>query len=151
MPAASERRVFRPLGVRLAGLMLVVAFAGTALVIWAALPPAVLEGFNTVDYAFLWFFGVIVIVVIAAMTRSRVVADPDGLRVVNGFRTRRFEWAQVVAVSMPPGAPWARVDISDGTTVPAMGIQGSDGDRARQQIRDLRGLIASHQLRDQPS
>ena len=42
---------------------------------------------------------------------------------------------------MPPGAPWATLDLADGTTVPVMGIQGSDGQRARRAVRDLRTLV----------
>jgi hypothetical protein len=33
------------------------------------------------------------------------------------------------------------LDLADGTTVPAMGIQASDGGRARAALRDLRALI----------
>ena len=29
---------------------------------------------------------------------------------------------------LPPGAPWATLDLADGTTISAMAIQGSDGD-----------------------
>ena len=67
-----------------------------------------------------------------ALVRSRVVADPERpgrgqrlppprLRV--GRRSSRSH--------LPPGAPWATLDLADGTTVSAMGIQGSDGDRAQ--------------------
>jgi hypothetical protein len=33
------------------------------------------------------------------------------------------------------------LDLSDGTSVPAMGIQGSDGTRALGQVRQVRALI----------
>ena len=66
-----------------------------------------------------------------ALVRSRVVAEAERLVVVNGYRRREYEWAEVVAVHLPPGAPWVTLDLADGTTVAAMGIQGSDGDRAR--------------------
>jgi hypothetical protein len=33
------------------------------------------------------------------------------------------------------------LDLADGTTASAMGIQGSDGDRARLAVRQLRALI----------
>jgi hypothetical protein len=42
---------------------------------------------------------------------------------------------------MPPGAPWVTLDLADGTAVPAMGIQASDGGRARLALRELRALI----------
>jgi hypothetical protein len=42
-----------------------------------------------------------------ALARSRVEAHQTGLVVVNGYRRREYEWAEVVAVHLPPGAPWA--------------------------------------------
>ncbi len=60
---------------------------------------------------------------------------------VNGFRTRRFEWNEVLGVTLRAGSPWAVLDLSDGTSVPAMGIQGSDGDRAKRQVREVRTLV----------
>ncbi len=76
-----------------------------------------------------------------ALARSRVEARPEGLVVVNGYRRHDFEWAQVVAVRLGQGAPWVTLDLADGTTVSAMGIQGSDGARAKQAVRDLRALV----------
>jgi hypothetical protein len=76
-----------------------------------------------------------------ALVRSRVVAEEERLVVVNGYRRRDFAWPQVVGVHLPPGAPWVTLDIADGTTVSAMGIQGSDGDRARRAVRELRRLV----------
>ena len=52
-----------------------------------------------------------------------------------------YEWAQIVAVRLPQGAPWATLDLADGTTVSVLAIQGSDGDRARDAVRALRSLI----------
>ena len=66
-----------------------------------------------------------------ALARSRVVAEETGLTVVNGYKRHVYEWAQVVAVRLPQGAPWATLDLADGTTVSVLAIQGSDGDRAR--------------------
>jgi hypothetical protein len=44
-------------------------------------------------------------------------------------------------VTLRAGAPWAELDLSDGTTVAAMGIQGSDGTRAERQVQQLRELV----------
>jgi hypothetical protein len=76
-----------------------------------------------------------------ALMRSRVVAEDERLVVVNGYKRREFDWPEVLAVRLPPGAPWATLDLADGTTVPAMGIQGSDGQRARTAVRELRALL----------
>jgi hypothetical protein len=64
------------------------------------------------------------------------------LVVVNGYRRREYEWAEVLAVHLPPGAPWATLDLADGTSQPAMGIQGSDGARAHRAVAELRLLIS---------
>ena len=48
--------------------------------------------------------------------------------------------------TLPPGAPWATLDLSDGTTVSAMGIQGSDGARARRAVRDRARASPPHPL-----
>ena len=76
-----------------------------------------------------------------ALIRSRVVAETDRLVVVNGYRRHEFEWAEVIAVRLPPGAPWVTLDLADGGTCSAMGIQSSDGQRARTAVRDLRALV----------
>jgi hypothetical protein len=85
--------------------------------------------------------GLGMLAVLYALIRSRVVAAPDGLTVVNGYRRRDFEWAEVIAVRLPPGAPWVTLDLADGNTCAAMGIQGSDGQRARIAVRELRALL----------
>ena len=51
-------------------------------------------------------------------------------------------------MTLRPGSPWAMLDLSDGTTVPAMGIQGSDGGRALRQVRQLRALVAQQSRTD---
>ena len=60
---------------------------------------------------------------------------------MNGYRSRSFEWNQILAVTLRPGSPWAVLDLSDGTSIPAMGIQGSDGARATGQVRELRRMV----------
>ena len=76
-----------------------------------------------------------------ALMRSRVVATREALVVVNGYKRRELAWEQIVAVHLPPGAPWVTLDLTDGTTCSAMGIQGSDGARSTRAARDLRSLV----------
>jgi hypothetical protein len=76
-----------------------------------------------------------------AIARSRAVARADGLEVVNGYRRHHYAWAEIVAVRLSPGAPWATLDLADGTTASVMAIQGSDGERARAAVRQLRALV----------
>jgi hypothetical protein len=145
MPADSEPtlpRTFRPFGVRLAigaagGLLLLVALG-----LWFAFPPEIRAQFTSLQIATVLGLGLLLYSCGFALARSRLVARADGLVVVNGYRTRRLEWNEVLAITLRAGSPWALLDLSDGTTVAAMGIQGSDGPRAVQQVRELRALVA---------
>ncbi len=135
-------RRFRPLGVRLAATLLGLALVAVTAVIWVSFPPEIRAQFTAFQEATVLVIGLALGICAHALSRSRLDADAAGLTVVNGYRTRRFEWSQVLAVTLRPGSPWAELDLSDGTTVAAMGIQGSDGARAARQVRQLRGLVA---------
>ncbi len=131
----------RPLGVRFAaylagGLLIVVA-----LVIWFAFPPEIRAKFTFFQLATIFALSAGAMTCGYALTRSRVDAREEGLTVVNGFKRRDLEWSQVLGVSLRPGSPWVVLDLSDGTSVPAMGIQGSDGARATRQVKLLRALV----------
>ena len=75
--------------------------------------------------------------------RPRLAAHDSGLTVVNVFSRRELEWAEVVGVSMSEGEPWPTFDLADGTTMATMGIQASDGERARRELASLRALLDS--------
>jgi len=147
MPAGSESatpalpHTWRPLGVRLAALV----FGGGLLVVcamaWIGFDEEIRERFTTSQKGTLLALGAVMVLALLGLSRSRVFADAHRIVVVNGFRRRDFARAQVVSVSLPRGAPWATLDLDDGTSVPAMGIQGSDGDRARTAVRELRAVL----------
>ena len=150
MPAASEQpaplpvrlpHTFRPLGVRMVALVLGVLLLLICAVGWFSLPPGAQAQFNPAEKLTLLTFGIALYAAGYALFRCRVVARPSGVMVVNGYRARRFHWNEVLAVSLRRGSPWAVLDLSDGTSVAAMGIQSADGDRAVSQVRQLRGLI----------
>ena len=144
MPAGSDvalPHTFRPFGVRLAIFVLGGLLVLVVLVMWFALPAEIRAQFTALQLGTVLVLGVVFYSAGFALARSRVVAREDGLTVVNGYRTRRFEWNEILAVSLRNGSPWAEIDLSDGTTVPAMGIQGSDGPRALRQVREVRALV----------
>ena len=150
MPAASEAggpgpalpQTFRPLGPRIVGAVLALGLVVVCAAAWISFGPEVRARFTTLQRATLLILGGLGFGSMFALVRSRVVAERQRLVVVNGFRRRVLAWEQVVGVQLPPGAPWAVLDLSDGTTVAAMGIQGSDGERARRAARQLRALAA---------
>ncbi|MEP7090981.1 MAG: PH domain-containing protein [Nocardioidaceae bacterium] len=145
MPADSEPRLpqtFRPFGVRIVILVTSVLLLVVVLVMWVSLPADIRAEFTAFQLATLVLIGAGFYAAGHALARSRVVARAEGLTIVNGYRTRSFEWNEVLSVTLRSGAPWAELDLSDGTTVAAMGIQGSDGQRAVRQVREVRALVA---------
>jgi hypothetical protein len=83
--------------------------------------------------------------VLALPGRPRVTATGDGVTVVNLTTTRQLAWAEVVRVNLRPGDPWVRLDLADGTSLPAMGIQpGIAREQALADARALRALAEKH-------
>ncbi len=134
-------RTWRPLGVRLAGWVFGMSLLIVTAVAWFAVPAGVRDGTTLFQRVTLLGFAVLALVIMYALMRSKVVATTDGLLVVNGYRQHELAWPQVIAVSMAAGAPWATLDLADGTNLSVMGIQGSDGQRARTAVRELRALL----------
>ncbi|GAA4793064.1 PH domain-containing protein [Streptomyces ziwulingensis] len=79
--------------------------------------------------------------VLLLLARPKVVAEESGVTVVNLTRTRRLEWAEIVRVNLRSGDPWVFLDLGDGTSLPALGIQpGIAKQRALADARALRAL-----------
>ncbi|WNE99999.1 PH domain-containing protein [Streptomyces luomodiensis] len=88
----------------------------------------------------LLFFGVLML-----LSRPKVVAEEGGVTVINLTTKRRLEWAEVLRVNLRPGDPWVYLDLADGTSLPAMGIQpGIAKARAIDDARALRALAERH-------
>ena len=144
MPAVSEPSLpltFRPLGVRIAINVAGALLLLVVVVMWLALPAEIRHQFTAFQVLTILAIGAAMYACGYALARSRVVAREEGLTIVNGYKTRRLEWNEVLAVQLRSGSPWAILDLSDGTSVAAMGIQGSDGSRAVQQVRQMRALV----------
>ena len=99
--------------------------------VWVLLGAEVRARFTVFQKSTLVFLGLLGFACWYALVRSRMRADERGLTVVNGYRKRDYEWAEVVQISLRRGAPWATIDLSDGTTISVMAVQGSDGAHAR--------------------
>ncbi|MFJ1810305.1 MULTISPECIES: PH domain-containing protein [unclassified Streptomyces] len=93
--------------------------------------------------------GALIFWVLAQLARVRVVADDSGVTVVNIASRRHLEWAEIVQVNLRPGDPWVFLNLSDGTSLPALGIQpGIDKQQAIADARALRTLAETRSLRD---
>ncbi|MGC0422148.1 PH domain-containing protein [Embleya sp. AB8] len=91
------------------------------------------------------FTGVIGLGAMLMLGRPKVVAAVGGVTVVNLLRTTHLEWAQIVRVYLRQGDPWVYIDMSNGDTLPVMGIQTSNGKAdAISAARELRGLAEKY-------
>ncbi|MGW5030483.1 PH domain-containing protein [Streptomyces nigra] len=91
------------------------------------------------------FTGALMFGVLALLARVRVVADEAGVTVVNIASRRRLAWAEIVQVNLRPGDPWVFLNLSDGTSLPALGIQ--PGIAKAKAIADARALRALAEAR----
>lgn len=73
----------------------------------------------------------IVILVLLLVARPSLKLSDEGLVVVNILRSQKLEWSQILAVRFAKDAPWASLDLADGTKLNLMAIQNADGPRAR--------------------
>lgn len=83
------------------------------------------------------------------LSRPKVVADETGVTVVNITSRRHLEWAEILQVNLRPGDPWVFLNLSDGTSLPALGIQpGIAKQRAIEDARALRALAEARSIGD---
>ncbi|MFC8449088.1 PH domain-containing protein [Kitasatospora sp. NPDC057223] len=79
------------------------------------------------------------------LARPEVRADAEGVTVVNFLRSRRLAWPEIVRVNFRQGDPWASLDLADGTSLAAVGIQAGVGhEQAVRAARALRDLVEEH-------
>ncbi|MCX4913461.1 PH domain-containing protein [Streptomyces sp. NBC_00687] len=85
--------------------------------------------------------------VLLLLSRPKVVADETGVTVVNIAGRRRLDWAEILRVNLRPGDPWVFLDLSDGTSLPVLGIQpGIARRRAIEDARTLRALVEARSV-----
>ncbi|WP_432036435.1 PH domain-containing protein [Streptomyces cucumeris] len=118
---------------------------GTAVVIALTAVGLLLDSLSPGEKASFAITGLIFFGVLLLLSRPKVMADTDGVTVVNLTTRRRLEWAEVLRVNLRPGDPWVFLDLADGTSLPAMGIQpGIAKERAIHDARALRALAEQH-------
>lgn len=128
---------WRPRTVRMVayglGMLIVATFAVMAVILpmdWRALDRVMLVG-----------FGILVAGGLHLLGRPRLTVEENQVLVVNGIRTHVLSWQEILDIQMPEGEPWPCVDLSDGTSLPVMGIQSTDGESARQAVEDFRAML----------
>jgi hypothetical protein len=86
--------------------------------------------FQTADQVAIAMLGVVIAGVMLLFARPRLRVGEQGIAVRNLLTYRLIPWSDVVDVSFPRGARWARVDLPDDEYVPVLAIQAVDKDRA---------------------
>ncbi|MFF8992193.1 PH domain-containing protein [Streptomyces sp. NPDC014983] len=119
-----------------AGVAIFLTISGIALLL-EGLGPGERMSFVVTGALIFWF--------LAQLARIKVVADESGVTVVNIASKRRLDWAEILQVNLRPGDPWVFLNLSDGTSLPALGIQpGIARERAIADARALRALAEAH-------
>lgn len=136
--------VFRPRRTRVVllsvGAVLIAAFCLIAI----ALPATGAAPWGLGDRLAFVGSSLVMFAVLALLARPKIVAEPEGVTVVNLTARRRLEWAEILRVNLRPGDPWVYLDLADGTTMPAMGIQpGAGRAQAVRSAAQLRALAES--------
>ncbi|MGF1429338.1 PH domain-containing protein [Kitasatospora sp. LaBMicrA B282] len=104
------------------------------------------------DRILLMLLGLVFSAVGLMLARPKLVADADGVTVVNFVRTRRLAWAEIVRVNLRQGDPWVTLDLTDGTSLGALGIQPGGGrEQAVLAARGLRDLVEVHGAATEPT
>lgn len=103
--------------------------------------------FQTADQVAMAVLGLVLAGLVLLFARPRLRVGPAGLSVRNLLGYRLVPWSEVVGVSFPAGARWARIDLPDDEYIPLMAIQAVDKDRAVDAMETVRTLMARYQSR----
>ena len=79
--------------------------------------------FRLLDRLMVVGLGLVIDAGLHRLAAVRVVTGPAGVEVVNILRRTRLAWAQIVNVRLSRDDPWVMLDLSDGESLAAMGIQ----------------------------
>jgi hypothetical protein len=100
--------------------------------------------FQTSDQVAMALLGAVIAGAVLLLARPRLRIGAAGVAVRNLFGYRLIPWADIVDVSFPRGARWARVDLPDDEYIPVMAIQAVDNERAVDAMDSVRGLLARY-------
>ncbi|HEY2447817.1 MAG TPA: PH domain-containing protein [Mycobacterium sp.] len=100
--------------------------------------------FQTADQVAMAGLGFVLAGLVLLFARPRLRVGAAGLSVRNLIGDRLVPWSDVVGVSFPPWARWARIDLPDDEYVPLMAIQSVDKDRAVDAMDTVRTLLSRY-------
>jgi hypothetical protein len=105
--------------------------------------------FRTADQVAIALVGCIIGGVVTLFARPRARVGAAGIAVRNLWAYRVIPWSDVVGVSFPRGARWARLDLPDDEYIPLMAIQSVDKEHAVVEMERLRAAMARYRSHSQ--
>jgi hypothetical protein len=117
--------------------LLVVVFAIVGILLRGSKTGAI---FQVSDQIAMICVGILLAAATLLFAMPRVRADSDGIEVRNVLLSRRFAWSEVLSVTFPDGASWARLELPEDEYYPVMAVQAVDRERAVEAVRALRRL-----------
>jgi Bacterial PH domain len=100
--------------------------------------------FQTSDQIAMGVLGIVIGCLVLMFARPRLRVGAAGVAVRNLVGYRLIPWSEVVGVSFPVGARWARVDLPDDEYIPVMAIQSVDKGRAVDAMDRVRVLVSRY-------
>jgi hypothetical protein len=100
--------------------------------------------FQTADQVAIALLGVVIAGVVLLFARPRLRIGAPGVAVRNLLGYKLIPWSDIVGVSFPRGARWARVDLPDDEYVPVLAIQAVDKERAVDAMDSVRDLLSRY-------
>ena len=100
--------------------------------------------FHTADQVAMGGLGLVLAGLILLFARPRLRVGKSGLAIRNLLGEKLIDWRDVLDVSFPRGARWARIDLPDDEYIPVMAIQAVDKERAVEAMDGLRALMARY-------
>lgn len=124
-------------------VVVAVVLAATCAITWLAVPAEVRAAFSWPQWTTSLACIVAAVATLVALAASRVTATDEGLVLVNAFRVRRIPWHLVVGMRYRPDDPWPVLRLADDEQIGVLGIQSSDGPRARVNAGELADVIVA--------
>ncbi|HVW42980.1 MAG TPA: PH domain-containing protein [Amycolatopsis sp.] len=119
-------------------VVLLVAFSVVATLLRSSHTGAI---FEVSDQIAMVGIGVVLALGALLFATPRVRADAEGIEVRNIILlTKRYRWREVLSVSFPDGASFARLELPDDEYQGVLAIQAVDRARAVEAVRALRRL-----------